>query len=318
VNLVKTEMAAPDLSITLEFFKSDPARSPAKDVDVQKLDSLEIEDYRSRATRITWFGHSAFLLEMQGQVILLDPMLGETPSPHPWLGSSRYSRSLPLSLDELPQIDAVLFSHDHYDHLDYPTIKKIKDKVRMFYVPLGLDNHLIRWGVEPARIQAGDWWESFDFEGITFTAAPARHFSGRGITDRNSTLWCSWIIEGKKDKIYFSGDGGYGPHFKKIGEQYGPFDLALLECGQYNLAWQDIHMMPEETVQAGIDVRAKWMIPIHWGAFTLSLHSWTDPIERASAKAKELGVNLSSPRIGEAVVLGKNKYPTYAWWLDYQ
>ncbi len=285
-------MAAPDLSIMLEFFKSDPARSPAKkDVDVQKLDSLEIEDYRSRATRITWFGHSAFLLEM--------PRSSESFGPH----AGRNTLTSPMAWKLTLQVAVCRFPLTNFRRLmlcSSRTIitttsttqpsKRLRTRVRMFYVPLGLDNHLIRWGVEPARIQAGDWWESFDFEGITFTAAPARHFSGRGITDRNSTLWCSWIIEGKKDEIYLQ--VVMAVMVRTLRRSESSMDHLTWPCwnaAQYNLAWQDIHMMPEETVQAGIDVRAKWMIPIHWGAFTLSLHSWTDPIERASAKAKRIG-----------------------------
>jgi L-ascorbate metabolism protein UlaG (beta-lactamase superfamily) len=189
--------------------------------------------------------------------------------------------------------------------------------VKHFYVPLGVENHLISWGVPERSISVLDWWEETKTMGIELICAPARHFSGRGLTDRASTLWCSWIIKGKNSKIYFSGDSGYGPHFKEIGTKYGPFDIALMECGQYNQQWEAIHMMPEQTAQAGIEVRADLIMPIHWGAFTLALHSWTDPVERLLEKAKELNIPVATPVVGEPIFVGDTSYPISAWWEEY-
>ena len=152
-------------------------------------------------------------------------------------------------------------------------------------------------------------------DNLHFVLAPARHFSGRGLTDRNATLWGSWIIKSDTTSLYFSGDGGYGPHFKEVGERHGPFDFAMLECGQYNENWAQIHMMPEETVQAAIDIGAKKMMPIHWGAFALALHTWTDPIERVTARAKELHVPLIAPRIGQEVILEEHAFVQEEWWV---
>ncbi|HAQ07839.1 MAG TPA: hypothetical protein DCR24_10060, partial [Bacillus bacterium] len=264
--------------------------------------------------RITWFGHSAFLLEIEGKSILVDPMFGRAPSPFPMFGGKRYSGTLPFEIEEMPIIDAVLLSHDHYDHLDYGSIMKLKEKVKQYFVPLGVGSHLERWGVSSEKISEHDWWSDFSCGGLQFVCAPARHFSGRSLTDRDSTLWCSWVISGQHSKIYFSGDGGYGPHFKEIGEKYGPFDMTLMECGQYDERWAELHMMPEETVQAHIDVKGKVMIPVHWGAFTLSLHSWHDPVERAVKAANESGVEIATPRIGEPVTAGSERNPSSAWW----
>lgn len=261
---------------------------------------------------VTWFGHSAFLIEMEGKRILLDPMLTETPSPVSF-GTSRFPNKKPIPLDELTDIDYVIISHDHYDHLDYQSILLLADRAKHFYTALGVGSHLKKWGIAESHITELDWWESIIVDGIELIACPARHFSGRGITDRNKTQWASWVVSGKYQKLYFSGDGGYGPHFKEIGEQFGPFDLAMMECGQYNKAWKDIHMMPEESVQAGIDVRGEVIMPIHWGAFALAIHEWTEPIERFKKRARELNVSYVHPHIGERFMVGTD-FPQVEWW----
>lgn len=261
---------------------------------------------------ITWYGHSAFLIEIQSKKILIDPMLGDYASPFSF-GSKRFPYKKPIPIEELTDIDAVIISHDHYDHLDYPTINLIKQHVGRFYTPLGVGSHLKYWGIPENKVTELDWWEETEFDDIKLAAVPARHFSGRGVTDRNSTQWASWIIEGDFQKIYFSGDGGYGPHFKDIGDKYGPFDFAMLECGQYNEAWEAIHMMPEQSVIAGKDLNAKLVMPIHWGAFQLSIHSWTDPILRFKSKSEEQNVPMVHPIIGERFGLGMD-YPRTIWW----
>ena len=182
-------------------------------------------------------------------------------------------------------------------------------------MPLGVGAHFLAWGVPEESIHEFNWWDEIQHEGLKIAFAPARHFSGRGLTNRNSTLWGSWIITGQTHNIYFSGDGGYGPHFKEIGAKYGPFDFAMLECGQYNPNWVQIHMMPEETAQAAVDLQAKLMMPIHSGAFALSLHSWTDPIERVTKKAAELNMPLIAPKIGQEVNLHEPVIALEEWWV---
>lgn len=302
------------LSMLREFVRRRPNARPAPGrLPVVKLDPAEFAG--SDGARVAWLGHSAALLRIGGRTLLLDPMLGRAPSPFPRFGGKRYADELPFQLEALPPVDAVIFSHDHYDHLDYGTIRRLGAKVGRFIVPLGVGSHLRRWGVEESRIEEHDWYESFDWGGLKLACMPARHFSGRGLTGRDTTLWCSWVIEGGGRKVFFSGDSGYGPHFAEIGERFGPFDLALVECGQYNPAWAAIHMMPEETVQAAIDVRGEALLPIHWGAFTLALHDWNDPIIRAAAEADRRGVRLIAPRIGETVEIdGPPDTPATPWW----
>jgi L-ascorbate metabolism protein UlaG (beta-lactamase superfamily) len=303
------------MSTMLEFIKGVPNSRPDFDIPLQRIDSLAITEWDESAS-LVWFGHSAFLLKMDGKNILIDPMFGDVPAPHPWLGKKRYSNGLPIEIEKLPAIDAILISHDHYDHLDYGSIQKLKDKTSAFYVPLGVGAHFLKWGVPAEKIHELAWWDETHLNSIKLVFAPARHFSGRGLGDRFSTLWGSWIIKGSNENIYFSGDGGYGPHFKEIGDKYGPFDFAMMECGQYNENWKDIHMMPEETAQAAVDVKANYMMPIHWGAFTLALHSWTDPVERVSKKANELEVSLLIPQIGERIIVDSTlSRSTEQWWL---
>ncbi len=315
-NQIQTEMTTDlrsMLPVLKEFLKRNPNRQPKNALPIK---SFQLNENTNEETRVTWFGHSALLIEMDGKRILIDPMFGSSPSPVPWFGNKRYSKELPFNINEFPIVDLVVLSHDHYDHLDYGTIKQLKHKVKQFAVPLGVAGHLKRWGVEPDRIKECNWWDEIQPSGISMICTPARHFSGRSLTDRNSTLWCSWIIQGKDSNIYFSGDSGYGPHFKEIGERYGPFDLSLMECGQYHEKWAAIHMMPEETVQAHLDVRGKVMIPIHWGAFTLSLHNWKDPVERAVNAATERNVEICTPQIGETITLGSESLPALKWWRE--
>ena len=310
------EMSLPEgVGVMIEFVKGVKNDKPNKSIETLTIDSLDIG---SDSSRITWLGHSTFLLELDGKNILLDPMFSPIPSPIPLMGTKRYSDTLPIDIANLPFIDIVLISHNHFDHLDYKSIIKLKDKVGKFYTPLGVKSHLLAWGVESSKIIELNWWEESVDSNFTFVCTPSRHFSGRGIFDRYSTLWASWVIKTKSASIYFSGDSGYGPHFKEIGNKYGPFDIALLECGQYDPKWADIHMMPEETVQAAKDVNATLLLPIHWGAFTLSLHSWTDPIERVTKEAQRLGQSITTPQIGEPVYLDSLVYPRSTWWEVYK
>ena len=314
---VKMEMSLKDsFKAMWILFKSNSKAEPNKNIAVQKVDSISIANYNSK-TRFIWFGHSTFLLQIKGKNLLIDPMFGDVPAPNPLLGNKRFSNELPIEIEKLPSIDAVLITHDHYDHLDYESIQKLKGKVKLFFTPLGIGIHLLKWGVEKERIIELDWWQEIKFDDLTIRCTPAQHFSGRGISDREKTLWCSWIIQSADENLFFSGDSGYASHFKEIGEQYGPFDFAFMECGQYNNLWPLVHMLPEETAQAGLDIKAKKMMPIHWGAFKLASHSWTEPVERISKKAKELNVDLVIPKIGEIIEIGLNdSEEIYPWWRN--
>lgn len=292
-----------------------PNGRPKDDLKAQKMDSVSIANYEGEA-RLVWFGHSSFLLQIAGKNILIDPMFGKVAAPHPLLGGNRFNEEFPLEIEKLPLIDAVIFSHDHYDHLDYQSVLKIKDKTNHFFVPLGVSAHLEAWDVPSNKITELDWWQEIEFGALTLVCTPAQHFSGRKFNNAQSTLWSSWVIQSESENIFLSGDSGYAPHFTEIGDKYGPFDIALLECGQYNERWSDIHMMPEETAQAGIDLKAKKIMPIHWAGFKLALHEWTDPIVRVQEKAKELNVEVITPRIGQEIMV-KDSINNYTnWWED--
>lgn len=294
-----------------DYYKGNLNREPQKEIPVIKQTAKEID----QPNQVVWFGHSAFYVQINGKSILIDPMLTETPSPVSFLSKSRYSNSLPIEITDLPEIDFVFISHDHYDHLDYESIKALQSKTKKYVVPLGVDAHLKEWGVPDSNIHRFNWWEKNEIDGLEIVFTPSRHFSGRGITDHNATLWGSWIIKDESHNLFFSGDGGYGDHFKEIGKKYGPFDFAMLECGQYNSRWKDIHMLPEETAQAGVDVKAKVAMPIHWGAFTLSIHDWFEPPERMLKKANDLNLNVITPMIGEIIYLDSlSNYLSVNWW----
>jgi L-ascorbate metabolism protein UlaG (beta-lactamase superfamily) len=296
-----------------DFVVGVPRKKPDFDLPVKQIDSINLEE-NNDIDRLIWFGHSAFLLQLDGKNILIDPMLGESPAPHPAIGTKRFNSELPIEIENLPKIDAILISHDHYDHLDYESIKTLKEKTDSFFVPLGVGVHLESWGINTDDIKEHNWWDETEFKGIKLAFTPSRHFSGRGLTDNSSTLWGSWVIKGKIKNIYFSGDSGYGPHFKEIGEKYGPFDFAMMECGQYDEKWADIHMTPEETAQASIDVETAVMMPIHWGSFALALHAWDDPVLRVTKKAKELKQPITVPKIGDDILLDNIDVSVNEWW----
>lgn len=302
------------MGLAYKFFTTKvPNGRPDKNLKVKQVDSLHLANYKGEA-RLFWFGHSSFVLQMDGKTILIDPMFSKVAAPHPLLGTNRFNSSFPIEIEKLPKIDAVIYSHDHYDHLDYESVLKIKDKVSHFYVPLGVGSHLKAWGVTQQNITELDWWQNASFDGIDLVCTPAQHFSGRKFGTRQTTLWASWVIKSKNENIFFSGDSGYSKHFKTIGEKFGPFDIGLMECGQYNKMWSDIHMMPEETALAGRDIKAKRIMPIHWASFKLALHSWTDPITRVKAKAKAINLDIITPEIGQEIRI-KNDTKSYSnWW----
>lgn len=261
---------------------------------------------------ITWFGHSSYLIRINGRTILVDPVFSGYASPFSFTGKS-FKGSDVYTVDDMPDIDLLILTHDHYDHLDYNTVLNLKSRTKAICTSLGVGSHLRYWGIDPAIITEFDWWEDKKvFDNIHLTAAPARHFSGRSFT-RSKTFWSSFILRSGEHNIYIGGDSGYDLHFKTIGDKFGPFDIAILETGQYGTAWPYIHMMPEEAVQASIDLQAKVMLPVHWGKFALAMHPWDEPIRRVIAKAKELNVKVTTPSIGEPVVLNES-YPDKQWW----
>ena len=293
--------------------------APERNIDVVKADPSQLNNAANSdiSTQLMWLGHSSFLLQTAKQNLLFDPIFSDVAAPHPSLGSKRYSNELPIEPENLPPIDAVVISHDHYDHLDYPSIMRIDAKVKHYYVPLGVGQHLLHWGIAPERISEMDWWQDTDLNGIKLTLTPARHFSGRRLGNSNSTLWGGWMVEAPDQRVFFSGDSGYGPHFKEIGQRFGPIDIALIEAGQYNYRWQAIHMLPNESVQAAQDLDAGIMMPVHWGAFTLSLHAWDEPAEQTTLLAQQQGQAIVIPRIGELMQLFNEPIARDAWWQKY-
>lgn len=261
-------------------------------------------------------GHSTVLIKIAGEFYLTDPMFSNRPSPVQWAGPLRF-HAPPISLADLPPIKAVMLSHDHYDHLDHATIMALAARTSYFLTPLGVGDRLIEWGVDPAKVRQLDWWQEKEIDGVRFVATPSQHFSGRSLTDRNSTLWASWVIVHDDMRLFFSGDTAYFDGFKAIGEKYGPFDVALMETGAYDKQWPDVHMRPEQTLQAFRDLKGAWLLPIHNGTFDMALHRWQEPLERIAALAKAGGVALATPAIGEPLSL-KQPHVGRAWWRDIQ
>lgn len=316
VNQLETDMTMnrqDALALLKAMARRDTLRRPTVALTPQKPDIAAL--MRSTTPQVVWLGHSTTLIRIGGKTLLTDPILSRRASPFQFAGPKRTISSLPITVEDLPAIDAVLISHDHYDHLDYGTIKKLQHTTGKFFVPLGVGAHLRSWGVPDEQIIELDWWDTVTFEGLKFSCTPSRHFSGRTLTDRFKTLWCSWAVRSSDTSVFFSGDTGYGPHFKQIGKKYGPFDITLMECGQYDDHWAHIHMTPEQTVAAHQDLKGKRLLPVHWGAFALALHSWTDSIERVTAAAPT-GTHIATPRIGEPVPIKGTRYPKSAWWKN--
>ena len=264
---------------------------------------------------IVWFGHSSYLLKINGKHILVDPVFSGYASPFKFESVKNFDGSNVYNTDDMPPIDILLITHDHYDHCDYPTLMKLRNKTKHIITSLGVGSHLNYWGINNSMVTELDWHNSVEMPGgLQFTAAPARHFSGRGFK-RSQTLWSSFILKTKEHSIYIGADSGYDTHFKEIGNQHGPFDIAILESGQYNEAWHSIQSMPEETVLAGMDIKANMILPVHWGKFSLSLHPWNEPIERFTKRAGEMRVNTTTPMIGEPIILGQS-YPAAKWWRE--
>lgn len=261
---------------------------------------------------VTWYGHSSSLVEIEGARVLIDPVWSLRASPSQLIGPRRM-HAPPHRLEELPGLDAIIVSHDHYDHLDVASVRTlVRTQSAPFVVPLGVGAHLRRWRVPPDRIIELDWHEGTDIAGVRITAAPGQHFSGRAFT-RNNTLWASWIIASRRQRVFYTGDSGYFPGYAGIGAKYGPFDATLVQVGAYHPAWPDIHMTPEEGVATHLDVRGGLLIPVHWATFRLAMHAWNEPAERTWREAKAHDVALAVPRPGERIDVG-DPPPFEPWW----
>ena len=300
-----------DPKLVWTFFFDKPAGTvPDQPVAVRALTRAEL--LTAPDNSVYRLGHSTLLLKMHDKFWLTDPVFSERVSPLQWFGPARF-HSPPIALEELPPIEAVILSHNHYDHLDRAAVLALAPKTRHFIAPLGVGDLLIAWGIDAAKVSQLDWWEATEVDAIRFVSTPAQHFSGRGLGDEDRTLWTSWVIVEKNFRLFFSGDSGYFDGFKTIGEKYGPFDLAFMETGAYDARWAYVHMQPEETLQAFIDLRGKTLLPIHNGTFDLAMHRWDDPFERITQLCAARQTSLSTPQIGERVSL-LEPHAGSAWW----
>jgi len=260
----------------------------------------------------TWYGHASVMVEVDGQRILLDPVWGERVSPSRTVGPRRLHPP-PVPIEDVPQVDAILISHDHYDHLDLPTVRRlVRAQTAPFVVPLGIGAHLRRWRVPYDRIIELDWGQNTDVGDLRLICTPARHFSGRGLS-RDNTLWASWVIRGPRHRVYFGGDTGYTAGFAEIGAEHGPFALTLLPIGAYGAQWPHIHMNPEEAVRAHGDLSGDVLLPIHWATFDLAFHGWAEPAQRLCVAAAEAGVSLALPMPGQRIS-DDAAPPRKDWW----
>ena len=293
----------------------DNVNKPADVEPQQPLPSVktDLTQLLDNETSIVWFGHSSYLIKSGKTTVLVDPVFSGHASPVSFFGKAFPGTDV-YGVADMPPIDLLIITHDHYDHLDYETLLALRPKVKRVVTSLGVGAHLERWAYDPTRITELDWNESVDLsEGFSATAVPARHFSGRGIK-RGQTLWSAFVLDLNGQRLFLGGDSGYGPHFAKIGQQHGPFDVALLECGQYGRDWPSIHMFPEEVPQAARDLNTRVLMPVHWAKFALAFHPWHEPIQRLiKAMNPADSILLTTPKIGEPVVLGKT-LPVGRWW----
>lgn len=316
-NLMETDMRFEFKSV-FEYFKEqfqgNEGSHPEKPLSIIDFHVNNFQE-KSDKPKFIWFGHSVLLLRINNKNLLIDPMFGEDASPIGPMRNKRFSKNTLAIIKQLPPIDAVILSHDHYDHLDMDSIGQLKKYVNKYFVSLGTERHLVAWGVPIEEITTLDWWQEIIFEDIKITFTPSRHFSGRGLWDRDKALWGGFVFEHQAHKIYFSGDGGYGEHFKAVTDKFGRFDWAFIECGQYSEFWEEIHMFPEQAVEIAEITNSAVNIPVHWGAFALALHNWKDPVERFVAEGLRKDITVCTPRLGEIVVMGEEPKENN-WFID--
>ena len=313
-----------DMSMTLSKIPSVLFKQLTKTAERTPKQALPIEAFDKTAflapsdkAKFIWYGHAVVLMRMGGKTILIDPMLGPNTTPIAPTSNKRFSENTLDLIDDFPAIDLVLITHDHYDHLDYASIQKLKGKVKQFFVALGVKRHLVSWGISADSITEFDWWQTQNFGNTEITFTPTRHFSGRGLTDRFKSLWGGWIFKTVNENIWFSGDGGYGEHFKEVGKRFGAFDFAFMECGQYNDDWHEIHLFPHESVQAAIDAYAKKIMPFHWAGFNLSYqHTWTEPAEEFVKSAIKHQIDYAMPPLGKIFTV--DSVEKEKWWTKFK
>jgi L-ascorbate metabolism protein UlaG (beta-lactamase superfamily) len=295
------------------FFFNKPADTrPSGEIPVQTLTKKQL--LAAPNNTVYRLGHSTMLLKLNDEFWITDPMFSDRASPVQWAGPQRFHRP-PIVIDDLPPIKAVIISHDHYDHLDHDSIMKLSAKTEYFLTPLGVGDILVDWGVPSSKVKQLDWWQDMEIGGVHLVATPARHFSGRGLFKKNQTQWASWVFLTAGLRVFFSGDSGYFDGFKKIGDKYGPFDVTMLETGAYNVNWPEVHMHPEESIQAHIDLKGKKLLPIHNGTFDLSMHSWHEPFDRIVTLGKAYGILVVTPEAGKPVSITETT-AGQSWWKD--
>ncbi|MBL8000942.1 MAG: MBL fold metallo-hydrolase [Flavobacteriales bacterium] len=327
-NLEPTDMNMPFttmLKVMWTMLRGSKGREPERAIPVVSFDREAWERIPDHEVGIAWFGHSCVLLKIDGITFLTDPVFGERASTFTFAGPKRFAYTEHMRVSMLPPVDVVLLSHDHYDHLCYETIYGLvvlrmsgaahdrPNRKLRFITALGVGAHLEKWGVDPARITELAWWQQAEVGPVKVTLTPTRHFTGRGLTNRFSTLWGAFALQGARKRIFFGADSGYTATFKEVGERFGPFDLALLECGAYSEHWAQIHMFPEETAQAALDLKARVLMPIHWGKFALGLHPWKEPIERIHQVPEHARPPLLTPRIG-GILAAIDPARSERWW----
>jgi len=300
-------------SFLTESFFYDEIRIPPSSLPVLTVTASSLKTSPTPILKAFWIGHAGVYVEIDGIRLLIDPVFSDYASPFD-IGPERFHPP-PIVLQDLPKIDMVLISHDHYDHLDMKTIMHLAKQGTHFFVPLGIGAHLERWEVPENQIRELAWWEDQMLGSVKIVCTPTRHYSGRGLTDYKKTLWSSWSVIGPQHRFYYSGDTGYSKHFKEIGERFGPFDMSFIKVGAYGPgeSWLDVHMDPEHAVQAHTDVSAKRMFPVHWGTFNLAYHDWDEPIKRTLQAARIAKIDLVTPRIGEFVYADR-VFHSENWW----
>lgn len=310
-NLNETSVSTGSFFGTMQdYMVGDDDRNPDVVLPTKEYQNLPLNE---SDVSITWFGHSTILIQSHNTTILMDPVFGDGELDPLIFGPSPFAYEHTYDIEDLPRVDYVFISHDHYDHLDMKTIQSLEGA--QFFVPLGVKSHLTTWDIPSEDVQEFDWYDEHTISSEFFIAlTPSQHFSGRGVSGDN-TLWGSWVLDFNGHKIFFSGDSGYSDEYAEIGEKYGPFDIAIIEAGQYNEAWSSIHMFPEQSVQASIDLNASTILPIHNTKYVLSLHKWDAPLERVTAAGKLLNQTVSTPYIGDTFVLG-GENPDTRWWRD--
>jgi L-ascorbate metabolism protein UlaG (beta-lactamase superfamily) len=297
-----------------EWYRGRKERKPQSPVPIVSPDTAAFESMPRNGIRFIWLGHSTVYLEIDGTRVLIDPMWSDRSSPFRQLGPRR-SHAMPISLANLPEVDVVVISHDHYDHLDMDTVRALAPSGTQFAVPLGVGAHLEAWGVAAEQLVELDWWQRESVGSLTLVATPARHFSGRSFNDSDLTLWASWSMIGRSSRVFYSGDTGWFDGFEKIGQEYGPFDLTIMKCGAYGEGWPDIHINGYQAVEAHQLLKGRLMLPVHWLTFDLALHPWEEPVMQVIEAGRESGADILTPQVGELVDV-RASLLTANWWEE--